>query len=88
MHFLTGIAHVNHWKAYLEIEVFAYLRVQWHNVYILNGLSVSCLVAEPHGLGMAHVESVSSVQRICCTTGRKLNSGWSAKIPLSKSHFD
>ena len=63
MHVLTGIGHVNHCMAYWELKVFAYIRVQRHHVYILNGLSVSCLVMEPHGLGTAPIKIVSIVQR-------------------------
>ena len=63
MHVLTDIAHVNHWMAYGELKVLAYIRLQRHHVYILNDLSVSRLVMESHVLGSAPVESVSSVKR-------------------------
>ena len=61
LHVVTGIAHGNHWKAYGDLEVFACIRVQRYHVYILNGLTVSCLVMEPHGFCSAHVDSLSSV---------------------------
>ena len=63
MQVLTDIIHVNHWMIYGELKVFAYIRVQRHHVCILNGLSVSSLVMEPHGFVTAPVESFSSVQR-------------------------
>ena len=80
MHVLTGIAHVNHWMANGELK-YMYTYEYRHYACILNGLSVSGLVMEAHGLGSAPVKSVSSVQRIAVRWG-VFNSGWSAKVPL------
>ena len=68
-------SHVNHWTVYWELRLFEYLGVQRHYLYILNGLSVSDLVMEFHGLGTAPADSVSSVQRTELTRGYNINSG-------------
>ena len=67
--------------AYGELKVFAYIRVQRHHVYILNGLYVSCLVMEPHGLGTAPVESVSSFKRTVLYDGMCLQFGVFRQVP-------
>ena len=48
---------------YRELEIFTDVRVQAHDVDILDSLILACFIMETHGLGSTPVQGISSIQR-------------------------
>jgi len=63
---LTRIAYVNDRMTDVEVEILAYVRVETHDVDILNGLNLPCIIVETHCLGSTPVQGITGAQ---CTMG-------------------
>ena len=63
----TLIAYMNDRTAEGELELFAYVRVESHDVDILNGLILSCLIVETHGFGQPPYRASRVRSGLCCT---------------------
>ena len=46
-----------------ELEILAYVRVEFHDIDILNGLILPCLIVETHCLGSTPVQGITFTQR-------------------------
>ena len=46
-----------------ELEILVYVRVEAHDVDLLNCLIIPCLIVETHGLGSTSVQGIMSAQR-------------------------
>jgi hypothetical protein len=67
LHFLHGVyitarlTRMHHWVTYGKFKVHTDVRIQVHYIIVLDGLTLTYLVVEPHGLGSTPVRSVSGV---------------------------
>jgi hypothetical protein len=52
-----------------ELEIFTHIRIEAHNVIILNRLLLADLIMENHGLGSTPVERVASVKQAALKYG-------------------
>jgi len=66
---LTRIAYVNIRMIHRKLEILAYVRVEAHDVDILNGLILPCLVVDTHGLGSTPVQGIMGTQRTLLHNG-------------------
>ena len=62
LYIFTLIAYMNDRMTHGELEILAYVRVEVHDLSILNGFISSCLIVETHGLGSTSVQGITGAQ--------------------------
>jgi len=63
LYIITLIAYVNDRITDRELEILVYIRVEAHDVDILNCIILPCLIVETHGLGSTSVQGITGPQR-------------------------
>jgi len=62
-YFFSRIPHMNDRVTHWELKVLAYVRVQAHDIYILNSLVFPRLIVLTHGLCSTPVQGITGTQR-------------------------
>ena len=87
LHVFTRVANVDDWMSYWKLIILADVRIQAHNVKILNCFFLLYLMMETHVLGSIPIQCNSSFKGLCCTMGCVSNSGFCLTIfQASNSH--
>jgi hypothetical protein len=50
VYIITRLTRLHHWATNVEFKVLTDVRIQAHNISVLNGLTLTYLVVEAHGL--------------------------------------
>jgi len=67
---------MNDWMTVRELEIFAYVRGQAHDVDILDGLILAYLIVETYGFGSNPIYIITGIQALCSTVGCVSSSGF------------
>ena len=58
-HVLVRIPHMDAWVADGKLEILAYVRVETHDIHLLDSLSFPHFIVETHGLRPALVQGIT-----------------------------
>jgi hypothetical protein len=61
VYIITRLTRMDHWVTYGKLKVLTNIRIQANYITVLNGLTITYLVLEAHGVGSTAVQSVSGV---------------------------
>ena len=79
-HVLARIPHIDSCVANGKLEILAYVRVETHDIYILDGLIFTYFIVETHGLRPTTVQGIMGTQWTLSHKGMRDQLGFLFKL--------